>query len=145
MNNLLYLTKTDTTIGFVSQNPAKIDQAKKRLPYKHYIRAVNSLYILQLFTRVPNQHKNRIRRSKYTTFIMPNGHSFRVVKDCEHNLLLDRLKWVYSSSANLSGFEYDRAYAKRVSEVIISSKASSYKGEASSIYKLGQMTIQRIR
>jgi len=145
LNNFLFLTKTDTTIGFVSQDASKIDQAKERLPNKHYIRAVNSLRTLQSFTRVPSWHKNRVRRSKRTTFIMPNGHSFRVVKDCEHNLLLDRLKWVYSSSANLSGFEYDKGYVQRVSEVIISSKASSDKGEASSIYRLGQMTIQRIR
>jgi len=81
MKKSLYLTPTDTTIGFVSQDSSKIDIAKKRLPNKHYIRVVNSLQTLKSFTRVPQKYKNRIRRSRQTTFIMPNGYSFRVVKD----------------------------------------------------------------
>jgi tRNA A37 threonylcarbamoyladenosine synthetase subunit TsaC/SUA5/YrdC len=140
----LYLTQTDTTIGFVSQSPTKIDQAKRRLPHKHYIRAVNSLKTLQKFSRVPPLHKNRVRRSKRTTFIMPNGFSFRVVKGSEHNLLLDRLGWVYSSSANLSGECYDEAYAKEVTEVLVSA-SSPNKGEASRIYRLGMVGIKSIR
>jgi len=90
LKKYLYLTKTDPTIGFVSQESLKIDIAKKRLPNKHYIRVVNSQKTLKSFTRVPTKYKNTIRRSKKTTFIMPNGNSFRVVKNSKHNLLLDR-------------------------------------------------------
>ena len=136
MNNSLFLTKTDTTIGFISQNSSKIDKAKRRLPNKHYIRAVNSLKTLQQFSRVPNRYKNRVRRSKRTTFIMPNGMSFRVIKDCEHNLLLDRVGWAYSSSANLSGAEYNEVYARGATEVIVTSPLE-IRGEASRIYRLG--------
>ncbi len=144
MNFNLYLTQTDTTIGFVSQNPSAIDKAKKRKPNKHYIKVVNSLERLKTFTRVPNAHKNAVRRAKRTTFIMPNGLSFRVVKDTEHNLLLDRLGWVYSSSANLSGAEYDEGYARKNAEVIVSFPKVK-NGQASKIYKLSQTNIRSIR
>ena len=144
MKNKLFLTQTDTTIGFVSQDASKIDRAKKRLPNKHYIRVVNSLETLKTFTRVPQEHKNRLRRAKETTFIMPNGLSFRVVKDTKHNILLNRVKWLYSSSANLSGAEYDELYAKDNAEVIVTSLMKQ-KGVASKIYRLGQHKIKSIR
>ena len=144
MKNRLYLTQTDTTIGFVSQDSTKIDRAKRRLPNKHYIRVVDSFQTLQTFSRVPNAHKNRIRRSKKTTFIMPNGLSFRVVKDCEHNILLNRIGWVYSSSANLSGDEYNEQYAKDNAEVIVSFPVQRI-GTASTIYLLGQKRMRLVR
>jgi tRNA A37 threonylcarbamoyladenosine synthetase subunit TsaC/SUA5/YrdC len=144
MNNMLFLTQTDTTIGFVSQDASKIDRAKKRLPDKHYIRVVNSLETLKTFTRVPNIHKNRLRRAKQTTFIMPNGLSFRVVKDTEHNILLDRFKWLYSSSANLSGAVYDEVYAKDKAEVLVSFPLIE-EGMASKIYRLGQKRMIGVR
>lgn len=144
MNTNLYLTQTDTTIGFVSQDTSKIDDAKKRLPNKHYIRVVNALNTLQHFTRVPKKHKNRVRRARKTTFIMPNGRSFRVVKETEHNLLLDRLKWAYSSSANLSGAEYNEAYAKEATEVLVSFP-TKHQGRASKIVRLSQTNMKVIR
>ena len=144
MTNKLFLTQTDTTIGFVSQNPSKIDQAKKRLPNKHYIRVVNSLETLKTFTRIPQQHKNRVRRAKGTTFIFPQGDSFRVVKGTKHNLLLDRVKWLYSSSANLSGAVYDETYAKKMTEIIVNFPNGN-SGESSKIYRLGQRAIKSVR
>ena len=144
MKNNLYLTQTDTTIGFVSQDATKIDHAKRRLPHKHYIRVVDSLKTLQQFTRVPQQHKNRVRRARCTTFIMPNGLSFRVVRDTEHNLLLNRMKWLFSSSANLSGAEYDEGYAKENAEVIVSFPNAKV-GQASKIYRLSQNNLKVIR
>jgi len=144
IKNNLYLTQTDTTIGFVSQDASKIDRAKERLPNKHYIRVVNSLDMLKRFARVPQKHKNFVRRARRTTFIMPKGYSFRVVRSTKHNLLLDRIGWVYSSSANLSGCDYDEAYAKDRSEVIVSF-SDKYVGKASKIYRLGEKRIKTIR
>ena len=140
----IYLTQTDTTIGFVSQNASKIDKAKKRKPNKHYIRVVDSLKMLKSFTRVPTAHKNRVRRAKQTTYIMPNGFSFRVVKDSKHNLLLDRVHWLYSSSANLSGAEYNKEYAKQKAEVIVSFPKEN-NNNPSRIYRLGQKNRKVIR
>lgn len=144
MKNLLYLTQTDTTIGFISQDASKIDRAKQRLPNKYYIQTVNALEQLKSFTRVPTTHKNRVRRAKKSTFIMPNGQSFRVVRESEHNLLLDRVGWFYSSSANLSGAEYDEHYTREVAEVIVTFP-NTYRQAASKIYRLGMNRIQKIR
>ena len=144
MKTDLYLTQTDTTIGFVSQDSQKIDQAKKRLSNKHYIRVVNSLKSLKTFSRVPQKHKNRVRRSTRSTFIFPQGESFRVVKGTKHNLLLNRVKWLYSSSANLSGAVYDEDYAKKKAEAIVSFPNGN-SGEASKIYRLGHRTIKSVR
>jgi tRNA A37 threonylcarbamoyladenosine synthetase subunit TsaC/SUA5/YrdC len=144
MKNRLYLTQTDTTIGFVSQDPKKIDRAKRRLPNKHYIRVLDSFETLKRFSRVPNAHKNRVRRSKKTTFIMPNGLSFRVVKGSEHNILLNKINWLYSSSANLSGADYNEQYAKDNAEVIVTFPIEKV-GMASTIYLLGQTKLKLIR
>lgn len=144
MKQTLYLTQTDTTIGFVSQDSSKIDRAKRRLPNKYYIRAVDSFKTLREFTPIPNRFKNMVRRSKKNSFIMPNGNSFRVVKESEHNLLLNRVKWLYTSSANLSGATYDEIYAKDRAEVIISSPIQK-EGRASNIYLLGKTRVVKVR
>ena len=143
LKDKVFLTQTDTTIGFISQNADKLTQIKQRPPYKHYITAVNSQQTLQRFTRIPSSHHNRVRRSKKTTFIMPNGYSYRLIRDKHHLLLLDRLKWAYTTSANLSGSDYDEAFAKQHADVIITPLIATK--QASKIYKLGKTTLKRIR
>ena len=136
MKELVFLTQTDTTIGFVSQNADKLTQIKQRPPHKHYIKAVNSLQTLQTFTRVPQAHKKRVRRAKKTTFIMPNGDSLRVIRDKHHLLLLDRLKWAYTTSANLSSQAYDELFAREKADVVIEPIKETK--QASKIYRLGK-------
>jgi len=143
MRNSLILTPTDTTIGFVSQNSQKIDKAKKRPKNKHYIKALNSLKTLKEFSRVPNRYKNRVRRAKKSSFII-KSNSFRVVRDTKHNLLLDRFKWVYSSSANLSGETFDEVYARSVAEVIVF-EPDIKPSHPSKIYRLTNQKIEKIR
>ena len=143
MENKVFLTQTDTTIGFVSQNADKLTKIKQRPPHKHYIKAVNSLQTLKTFARVPKKHKNRVRRAKKTTFIMPNGHSYRVIQDKHHLLLLDRLKWAYTTSANLSNEAYDEFFAREMADIIIEPIKESK--QASKIYRLGRYALKRIR
>jgi len=143
MKDKVFLTQTDTTIGFVSQNADRLDQIKHRPPHKHYIKAVNSLNTLQTFARVPQHHKNRVRKANKSTFIMPNGESFRVIRDKHHLLLLDRLKWAYTTSANLSGEAYDEAFARMAADVVIEPIKETK--SASKIYKLGKYSLKRIR
>lgn len=143
LTNKVFLTQTDTTIGFVSQNANKLTTIKQRAPHKHYITAVNSLKTLQTFSRVPSIHKTKVRRAKKTTFIMPNGHSYRVIRDKHHLLLLNRIKWAYTTSANLSNKNYDESFAKEMADVIIAPLKVNQ--QASTIYKLGIHTIKRIR
>jgi len=139
----VFLTQTDTTIGFVSQNAEKLTSIKERPPHKHYIKAVNSLQTLQSFTRIPQMHKNRVRRSIKSTFVMPDTYSYRVIQDTHHLLLLDRLVWAYTTSANLSNHDYDEKFAKKAADVIVEPLRDSK--QASNIYKLGTKKIQRIR
>jgi len=117
--NLVFLTSTDTTVGFVSQNANRLTAIKKRPPHKHYIKAVDSLCTLKGQTRIPVRHRNRVRRSRRTTFIMPNGYSYRVVHASNHLLLLSRMQWAYTTSANLSGKSYHENFAKEAADVTI--------------------------
>ena len=139
----VFLTATDTTIGFVSQDADRLTRIKSRPPHKHYIRAVNSLQTLKHFTRVPATHKKALRRAKRTTFIMPDGYSYRIVKDPHHLLLLDRMKWAYTTSANRSGESYDETFARTCADVIIAPLQE--RSQASRIIKLGKHRHKRIR
>ena len=143
LEDLIFLTQTDTTIGFVSKNAQKLTEQKLRPPHKHYIKAVNSLKTLSRCTRVPSLHKKRLRRSRKTTYIMPNGYAYRVVKSPSHLLLLDRLEWCYTTSANLSGMAYDQQFAYRAADIIVTPLQGDR--QPSSIYKLGKTTLKRIR
>ncbi len=137
------LTKTDTTVGFLSQDAERLTSIKQRPPHKHYIRAVDSLYTLKTMVRVPAAHKRRIRRSKRTTFIMPNTHSYRIIHDERHLLLLSRMKWAYTTSANLSDHSYDENFAREHADVIVEPLGSAQ--HPSDIFKLGHVTVKRIR
>lgn len=143
LQDKLFLTQTDTTVGFVTQNKEKLDIAKKRPTYKYYITAINSLNTLKKFTRVPQKHKKLLRRANKTTFIMPNGSSYRVVKDKHHLLLLNRLKWAYTSSANLSGQDYNEKFARSVADVVIEPLNPHVK--PSTILKINNNKIRKIR
>ena len=139
----IFLTQTDTTVGFVSQNSCRLTQVKERPPNKHYIRAVNSLRTLTHFTRIPSSHKKRVRRARRTTFIMPSGDSFRLIRERGHLLLINRLTWAYTTSANLSGEPYDEAFAKEAADIVITPLQT--KRNASAIYRLGKNRLKRIR
>jgi len=135
----VFLSATDTTIGFLSQDSKSLDKAKKREPNKHYITVLPSLRALK--KRVPKSHKNLVRRSKKTTFIIGKD-SFRIVKDKKHLQLLNRLNKAYSSSANQSGKEYNFEYASQVADVIVYPLTNA---PASKIIKLNKTTKKRLR
>ncbi|HHO65981.1 MAG TPA: Sua5 YciO YrdC YwlC family protein [Epsilonproteobacteria bacterium] len=139
----VFLTKTDTTIGFVSQNAKRLSQIKGRPAGKHYIKALPPPASLKMQTRFPSPHKNRIRRAGKTTFVMPNANSYRVVRDPHHTLLLSRLGWAYTTSANQSGKAYDELFAKEASDVIVLPLQQTE--TPSTILKIGKKHIKRIR
>jgi len=143
--NKIYLTQTDTTVGFLSQNKEKLNTIKNRPKNKKILKEVDSLNTLKKFTRVPKEHKKRVRRAKKTTFIYPNGESFRVVRDIRHLEFLRKFKWMYSTSANLHGQKFDEKWARDKADIIVEDKRGLYEGEASRIYKLGKRKIKRIR
>lgn len=145
LENLVFLTQTDTTIGFVSQNSDKLNRIKRRLPDKHYIKALSSLHQLTSFVRVPDKHKNRIRRAKRTTFVFPDGNSYRVIKENHHTSLLLKLGWAYTTSANLSGEVFNQSFAESAADVIIKFPIKNDNQRASQIVKINHTTIKRIR
>lgn len=139
----VFLTQTDTTIGFVSQNAESLSQIKGRPAGKRYIKALPSLASLKMQTRIPSPHKNRIRRASKTTFVMPNTNSYRVVRDPHHTLLLSRLGWAYTTSANQSGKAYDKPFAREAADIIVLPLKQT--NTPSTILKIGKTRIQRIR
>jgi len=145
MKALLFLTQTDTTIGFVSQNTAKIDHAKERLDGKFYIKTFSTLSLVKEYSRLPQKHKNTIRRARKTSFILSNHRSFRVIKDTQHNLLLDRISFAFSSSANKSGESFDKEYCQSVADVIVAFPYETQFSTASKILKLTKESVKKIR
>jgi tRNA A37 threonylcarbamoyladenosine synthetase subunit TsaC/SUA5/YrdC len=143
--NKVYLTQTDTTVGFLSQNKKKLNEIKNRPINQPILIEIDSLNTLKKFTRVPNMFKNRVRRSKKTTFIYPNKKSFRVVKDEKHLEFLKKFKWMYSTSANLTGESFDENWAKEKANIIVEDKRGLFEGKASRIYKLGKNKIKKVR
>ena len=143
--DLVFLTQTDTTIGFLSQDADKLSLIKQRPPCKHYIKALPSLKQLKAFVRVPEKHKNRLRRSKRTTFIFPDGNSYRIIKKKHHLSLIQKLGWSYTTSANLSGKSFDLKFAADSADVIVGYPGSAEEKNASTILKLNNIRIKRIR
>ena len=141
MDKKLFLTNTDTTIGFISKSKEALDIAKNRPNDKKYIQAIP--YLKTIKKRIPNLHKKRVRKAKKTTFIIDKNYSFRIIKDKNHNLLLNRLKEAYTSSANESGKEYNYNYASSKADIIVYplNKISM----PSQILKLGKTKLKRIR
>jgi tRNA A37 threonylcarbamoyladenosine synthetase subunit TsaC/SUA5/YrdC len=143
--NKIYLVQTDTTVGFLSQNREKLNKIKNRKSDKPVLREVDSFKTLKNFVRAPNKYKKMIRRAKKTTFIYPNGESFRVVKDNTHLEFLKKFKWMYSTSANKTGERFDERWAREKADIIVEDKRGFFEGEASKIYKINNKRIKKIR
>ena len=143
-DRLLFLCPTDTTVGFVSRDPDRIDRAKHRHGGKPYLTTLLFFRDLPHRVRVPRAHKKRLRRSRKVSYILPGGYSFRKVElQSNHALLLRRLKSAYSSSANLSRRPFDEEYARSVADVIVEPLGPV--APASKIYRLGKRSLRRIR
>ncbi len=143
MKHRVILSNTDTAIGFLSQDKNSLDKTKNRDSNKHYITTLPSLAHLKERIRVPRQYKNRIRRSNKTTFIMPNKESFRIVTQSKHLLLLNRVGWLYSTSANQSGACYNQANAIEKSQITLY-PLQDENNQPSTIYLLSTK-LQRLR
>ncbi|WP_292656419.1 Sua5 YciO YrdC YwlC family protein [Nitratifractor sp.] len=143
LEHLLFLSDTDTTVGFISKDARRIDRAKQRPPSKHYITALPSLRSLTTLTRIPRSHRRRIRRRRHESYILPSGHSYRIVHNARHLLLLKRLGRAYTSSANLSDAPYEEAYARQAADVIVEPLGPPR--APSRIYRLGRQKMKRLR
>jgi len=142
---LVYLVQTETTAGFLSQNSLELANKKQRNKEQPFIKCVDSLKTLKEFTRVPKKFKNMLRRSNSTTFIFPNDEAMRVVKDKEHLKFLKKLKWAYSSSANLTSQLFEVNYAKQKADIIIEDSRGFFESRPSRIIKINRNKARKLR
>jgi len=135
------LTQTDTTVGFLSQNKQKLQDIKSRSSAKPFIKVYKNFKSLQ--TRIPSVHKNLLRRSKKTTFIVKN-RAFRVSSYHLHSTLL-HASWYYSTSANAAGKNFERVFCEAKADIIIEDKNLLQEKMASSLIQLNAKHKRRLR
>ncbi|QKF60571.1 hypothetical protein [Campylobacter curvus] len=140
---MIYLAQTDTTAGFLSRDFGEINRVKERPLKKPCLITTSKFSVLQTLVRVPSKFKNRVRRSRKTTFLYPNGKAVRVVKDCAHERFLQKFDWLYSSSANLNGAKFDESWARSVADEVVDEKF--HESAASKILKVSIRNIKRLR
>lgn len=143
--NLIYLAQSDTTAGLLSLDFQKLNHIKGRSENKPVLCEVDSLQRLKTLTRVPNKFKNKIRKSAKSTFIYPNHCSFRVVKDELHLCFLNHFGKMYSTSANKTGKEFYYKEAVSMCDILVIDKRGISSTISSSIFKINNTKIKKIR
>jgi len=141
----VYLTQTETTAGFLSQNADALACIKNRPEGKSFLISVDSLQTLKTFTRVPRAHKNDVRRAQKTTFAYPCGLAIRVVQDEEHLQFLKKLQWSYSTSSNPSGKGFNETFAMDKAGIVVFTCKGFFESIPSTIIKLGKYKKRRLR
>ena len=145
-SSLIYLVQTDTTVGFLSLDDKKLSNIKQRDTKQKILQVVDSFKTLNRFTRVPKLQRKKVRNSTKTTFIYPNGLSFRVVgKESLHHNFINKFHFLYSTSANETKKEFNKQFAIKNSDIIIYNKYNFSQNKSSTIYKINNKRIKRIR
>ena len=145
-SSLVYLVQTDTTVGFSSSSGEKLSVVKQRPQSKKILHTVDSFKTLQEYTRVPKKFKKRVRKSKKTTFIYPNGKSFRVIpRENEFHPFISKFNNLYSTSANLTSKNFEIDFALKSCDIIVYTKEGFSEKSSSSIFMLSKNEINKIR
>lgn len=145
INNYVILAQTDTTVGFLSQDAKKLYKIKSRDSSKQFIKVYKDFKTLLNFKyRIPQNKKNLVRRSKKTTFIIKDK-AFRITKSNLNSTILDNLKWSYSTSANESGKNFDKDFCEEKADIIIEDINGLQENNSSSLLKLNNYKIRKLR
>ena len=145
-SSLVYLVQTDTTVGFSSFDDEKLSSLKQRPSSKKILHTVDSFKTLKKNTRIPKNFRKKVRNSKKTTFIYPNGMSFRVVlKDSDFYDFIHKFGILYSTSANKTAEKFDKDFATIGADILVEDKKGFYETTASTIIKLSKRTLKKIR
>ena len=145
-SSLVYLVQTDTTVGFSSSSDEKLAQVKQRPKSKKTLNTVDSFKTLNKYTRVPKNFRKTVRRASKTTFIYPNLKSFRVIpKKSSFYDFISKFNILYSTSANLTGNNFDYDFSIKNSNIIVNEKNGFSENISSSIYKLSKNKSIKIR
>ena len=140
----IILAQTDTTVGFLSQDSASLACIKKREGGKPFLKVFASFSLLKNTLRVPLKHRSWVRHAKQTTFVIKH-QAFRHVFDLSHAHLIQKYGWLYSTSANESGREYDREFCISHSDILIEDSRGFYPCEPSHIYRLTPTQFKKLR
>ncbi len=141
----IILAQTDTTVGFLSADASLLEEVKSRPLGKEFLKVYPSFEAFKADgNRVPQKYKNFVRRSEKTTFIIKNRAS-RVVKNNPHLQVLQKYPWLYSTSANKSGHEFDKDFCIRKSDIIVEDCRGFYETTPSTLYKINNTKIRRLR
>ncbi len=144
--DLVYLTQTDTTVGFLSNNSVVLNSIKKRKLDKQILQEICSFKELQNFVRVPNKFKKTVRKLKATTFIYPNNLAFRVVdKQSDHYKFIKKFKKLYSTSANITTLDFDLSFAQNCANIIVYNCDQFSNNSGSNIYSLYKTKRKKVR
>lgn len=141
----IYLTQTDTTVGFLSVDSKKLAMAKERDEKQPFLICVDTFSKLKKLTRIPKLHKKKIRRTLKISFLYPNKKAIRIIKDPYHSYFLKEFDFLYSTSANKNRELFDPNYAYFQADIVIEDCRGLYEGKASNILKLGKKRIQKLR
>ena len=145
-SSLIYLTQTDTTVGFLSSDDKKLASAKQRDAKQKILQVVTTFKNVKKQVRVPHRHKKFIRNANRTTFIYPNSLAFRVVnKESSHQNFLQKFDLMYSTSANKTKNRFDEKYALQKCDIAVYTKNQFVEKQASKIYKINRTKIKKIR
>lgn len=138
------LAQTDTTVGFLSQSPQRLQQIKMRDTSKPFLKVYADFKMLRKDIRIPPLHKRRVRYARKTTFIVKD-QAFRYVDEANHSKVIERYGWLYSTSANESGKSYDKAFCQSFSDLIIEDYRGLSEKSASKIFRLTPLQTQQLR
>ena len=145
-SSLVYLVQTDTTVGFSSSSDEKLSLVKQRPLSKKILNTVDSFSTLNKNTRIPKKFRKNVRNSKKTTFIYPNGNSFRVVdKSLEFYDFINKFGILYSTSANKTSKNFEKEFAYKVAQIIVQDKKGFFETKASNLIKLSKKRLKKLR
>lgn len=152
----VFLAQSDTTAGFLCANAEKLNALKKRDKNQKILLALSNFRELKKRFRIPRFAKNIVRKARKTSFVLPNGESFRVVVESKmqifshdsskaHMEFLSHFGGLYSTSANESGKEFNLAWAVQNADIIVLDSRGFFETKPSKIYKLGKNRAKILR
>lgn len=153
----IFLAQSDTTAGFLCADSAKLNAIKGRSESQNVLLTLDSFSKLKNLVRIPNKHKNRIRKSTKTTFIYKGKNALnkeslaiRVVQkeqgqNALHAEFLRFFPFLYSSSANAHQCNFNLDFALQKADIVILDKRGFAESKPSKIYKITNLNLKCIR
>ena len=152
MESPVFLAQSDTTAGFLCEDSIHLNACKGRDSKQNALLTLDRLSKLKALVRIPNAHRNRIRRSRKQTFVYRNGSkeslAVRFVSkesSGEHSILLEFFPFLYSSSANAHKRAFDLQFALQMADIIVLDARFLSEQNPSKMYKIANQRIKRIR